>query len=291
MAIEIIDGFKVIHNVDGDVLGIEMSRLEDCLGYAIKNGFKKIFVESVDKCDGNDVEFFKEYSFFTGLTITASNIDISAIHHLRGLKYLNVFENNQKIDFSSFPILEEASIDWNNKLLNLDECKYLKKLTLWKFKPKSKSFSEIRNLISLNILEIAQSNVESLDGIEGLKNLESFEASYLSKLTSLNGIESLKLHLKSLILKVCKKLRDYDQSLAKMHRLEKLILSDCGELDNINFLRKLNNLKFFSFVNTNIKDGNLLPLIEQKLDYAGFDDKKHYSHKMKQINPTFSWKG
>jgi len=31
-------------------------------------------------------------------------------------------------------------------------------------------------------------------------------------------------------------------------------------------------------------------LKKNKIDYVGFDDKKHYSHKMKEINPSFSWK-
>lgn len=291
MAIEIVDGFQIIRNHEGDVLGIELDRLESCIEYANEKGIKKAFIEYSNQ--GNDiknVDFFKDQDFFTGLTITATNLDITGIHHLKMLKYLNVFENKQKIDFSAFPLLEEASIDWNDKINNLDKCRKLKKLTLWKYKPKSKSFNELRGINSLVSLKITQSNIESFNGIETLMNLNSLEGYYLQKLSSLNGVESLKNNLKVLILENCKKLVNYEQILQQMSVLEKLILSNCGEMQHLDFVKKMPNLKFFSFVDTNVKDGNLNPLVERELEYVGFDDKRYYSHKMKQINPSFSWK-
>ena len=56
--------------------------------------------------------------------------------------------------------------------------------------------------------------------------------------------------------------------------------------DGISFIRKMKNLKFFSFVKTNIKDGDITPCLG--LEYAGFDDKRHYSHRMKQVNRIIS---
>jgi protein phosphatase 1 regulatory subunit 7 len=47
-------------------------------------------------------------------------------------------------------------------------------------------------------------------------------------------------------------------------------------------------LKQFMFVDTNIVDGDLSPCIG--LEYSGFFDKKHYSHKFKELNDKKYWK-
>lgn len=285
MSIKEIDGFRIVSSIEGNLLEVESDRLKDCMEYAIRRKISKIFIHGGDKYKIEDIDFLRQYDFFTHLTVSQGliDIDISAVHYLHKLKYLSLSNGKQGIDFSNFPLLEGASIDWNNKVINFKQCKKLKNLQLWKYKPASRGFFELLGLNNLESLEITQSSIESFSGLEKLACLNRFEGYYLSKLTSLDGLENLK-GLKTLVIENCKKIRNYESTLGKLLVLEKLILSSCGELDDIEFVQRMRSLKFFSFVGTNVKNGNLLTLKEKKMDFLGFDNKRHYSHKMKEIN-------
>jgi hypothetical protein len=292
MTIEIIDGFKFIPHPEGDMLLVESDRLDDYIRYAIEKEIKGISLQEYHGYKLTNIDFLKNNNFFTKIWVVnyLTDIDISGVHYLNALRSISLSNNKQKIDFSCFPELENASIDWNEKLTNLNTCKKLERLVIWKFKPRSKDFIELKELDALQSLEITQSNIESFSGIEYLHRLNSFEGHYLPKLESLKGIEAASKKLKILILDNSKKLVNYEDWLSKLEVLEKLILSKCGELKDLKFINEIHNLKFFSFIHTNIKDGNLDILEERKIEYVGFDDKRHYSHKMKDINPSFSWK-
>ncbi|MFF3025431.1 hypothetical protein ACFVRR_22775 [Gottfriedia sp. NPDC057948] len=69
--------------------------------------------------------------------------------------------------------------------------------------------------------------------------------------------------------------------LSGINRLEELSLTNCGEIENIGFIKLMKNLKVFVFIDTNVVDGDLSPCIG--LRYSGFFDKKHYTHKFKQL--------
>jgi hypothetical protein len=57
----------------------------------------------------------------------------------------------------------------------------------------------------------------------------------------------------------------------------------------LDFIASLSELEYLTFVGTNVENGDLAILAEKKIKFVSFDDKKHYSHKMKQINPNFTW--
>jgi protein phosphatase 1 regulatory subunit 7 len=56
-----------------------------------------------------------------------------------------------------------------------------------------------------------------------------------------------------------------------------LAFNKCGEIPSLSFLDDLPALESFSFVDTNIADGSLAPCL--RLRFAGFLDKRHYSHR------------
>ncbi len=287
MAIENVDGFKVIRNEKGLVLSIETDRLDDCIQYAKEKGITRIFLNRKFGYNLNDVRFFEHNNFFKAVSITDESIDISGVHYLHDLEYLSLSNGKQKVDFSSFPDLQECSIDWNDQVSNMAVCAKLGKAKIWKYKPKSKSFYELKDIVSLRHLHITESSIESFDNIQYLKNMSYFEGYYLSKLKTLKPIQLLHDRLKVLILEHGKKISDMEEVLSKMDSLEKLILSDCGELSSIKFINNLPSLTFFSFVDTNVKDGDMNP--SKRLEYAGFDNKRHYSHKSEDIRISKKW--
>jgi hypothetical protein len=236
-------------------------------------------------------DFFERYNFFTFVWIRSylKEIDISGIKFLNSLQRLRMDNKNQGMDFAYFPHLEYASLDWNRKLVNLDKCKKLGRLELRKYNPESKSLHELSRLVALRSLVITQSTILSVDGIENLSNLIELECHYLTKLEDADKLVALSKSLDSLSLSNCKRLKNY-AFLTKLTKLKKLKLLSCGSLSNLGFITSMPDLEFLAFAGTNIEDGDLSILAERKIKYVSFDDKKHYSHKMNQINPDFSWK-
>ena len=287
MKIEIVDGFKMLSDISRKpTFVIESDRLDDCMRYAVEKKITRIYLQKTFGFNLSNVDFFREYDFFTEVSVIRdlTEIDVSGVQFLKKLARMTLSNDNQGLDFSNFPQLEDASIDWNNKIINLNQCKKLNSLILWKFKPKSGSFKELRGLDNVTSLKVTQSNIISLSGLEELPRLENFEAYYLSKLEDLNGIDAIRHSLRLLILDKCKKLHDYEHALSSLTSLHKLILGDCGPLRNLEFVNKLSELTFFSFVGTDVKDGDLSLLLKRKFEHVGFDDKRHYSHKMKEVN-------
>lgn len=128
---------------------------------------------------------------------------------------------------------------------------------------------------SIERLKITQSNILSLQGLE-LDNLKEFEGHYCSSLVTVHGIEKFSKNLNILILDYCRKLKDYEE-LGQVYNLKKLILGDCGDIPNLQWLQNLKKLKHFSFWNTKLIDGDTSPCI--CIDYVSFKNAKHYNFK------------
>ena len=110
---------------------------------------------------------------------------------------------------------------------------------------------------------------------ENLSELRELELTYLSKLTDIDELIHLK-KLKVLSFEACKNV-DFT-SISKIKNLEKLLMINCGELPSLQFIEDLPKLKFLVFNKTNVVDGDLSYC--ERLEYVGFDNKRHYTHKM-----------
>jgi len=278
MAIQVIDGFRVNVSEYGKLLIIESDRLDECIQYAKDNHIYRIGVSRYDDYKFDNVNFLKENNFFKEVTIGDGEIDISAIHYLKDLKFLSLSSGKRPVDFTKFPHLTECSIDWNNKVTGLDVPNSIKRLTIWKFKPKSKDFGDLSGCNHVKHFHITESNVEVWDGIEKLQALEYLEAYYLRNITNVKGLEKLA-NLKTLILSNCPRLSNHEDDLKHLKQVEDLRLIDSANLKSLKFIKSLPRLKSIIFAGTNVVDGNITPTLE--LEYAAFDNKRHYSHKMK----------
>ncbi len=89
-----------------------------------------------------------------------------------------------------------------------------------------------------------------------------------------------RLTLVSLLFDHCKSIKNHDYVIQLQH-LNTLAYNDAGALLSIKFIRKIKSLKSFRFVGTDVVDGDITPCIG--LEYAGFSNKKHFSHTMQQI--------
>jgi hypothetical protein len=183
------------------------------------------------------------------------------------------------LDYSKFSKLEILSIDWYNNFPDLSKNENLKELSVWKFRPKSKGLAELSLPKSLEKLHITESNILSLAGLE-LNNLREFEGHYCNALETVRGIDNFSNSLNVLILDYCRKLTSYED-LRYAKNLNKLILGDCGDIQNIKWLKDLKNMKHFSFWNTKLIDGDTSPCIG--IDYVSFKNQKHYNYKKEDL--------
>jgi len=81
--------------------------------------------------------------------------------------------------------------------------------------------------------------------------------------------------IKHLQINNSKKLKNHDV-VSNLEYLEVLSLNSCGKISSLTFLNKMFNLQSFYFVDTDVLDGDLSPLLN--LGNVGFLNKRHFSH-------------
>ncbi len=157
-------------------------------------------------------------------------------------------------------------------------------LIVWHFNPKSKSFSDLPIAPNLKYLEVNFSNCTSLVGLEKYPNLQRLDLNYCTKLENFNGIDALSKDIFCLWIDHSQKLINHSE-VALLPNLRTLGLHSCGTIQSLDFLSGLKKLTVFMFMNTNVADGNMNPLIEHtpKFEFVSFLSKRHFSHKYKDV--------
>ena len=277
---KIPDGSYLKKGFDDELVYIISSeKINECIKFINDNNIKHLEIADA-YYQVEDLNFLKECVDVENLTIHNHYIKSAhGIYSLRNLKYLSHGEyNNAEIDFNNLNSIERLYLFWNKKINGIESLENLKKLFMWKYKPKNGNFDNLSNLKKLEYFFLTQSNLKTLDGIGNLKNLSYLELNYHRSLTDLGNIGELKDSLKQLEITSCKKIENY-YKLCELMSLESCIVSNCGDIPSIGFASHLKNLKHFTFLGTNVIDGDMNPCFG--IDYVYFNDKKHYSHKRK----------
>lgn len=262
------------------VISIESDRISQCMEHYRKAMLDGICIAPIYGYKLKDLAFLVDYPDVQRVIISYTNgIDLSGLYKLKNLRLLAVSFNNQSIDFSAFPKLEDLSIDWHSKMKFPSTSKAMKCLAMSNYKPKSKDFTELPDYPNLRELEIVRAPIHSLAGLGRFKKLKHLKLYYLSKLESIAALDAYS--VEDLEFEVCRKIKDHAH-VAKLPKLRDLRLSDCGQVESLHFLDHMPNLKGITFVNTNVLDGDMTPCF--RLDYAGFLNKKHYSHTSEEVD-------
>lgn len=283
MSIEIIDGFKfLIGTKNSKKLVVESERLEEYIEYIESGKASDISINSFMGYKLPDISFINRIKDkIEGLHIPETKYDIQGINALHNLKTLGFADNGKDtIDLSNFPELTSLACDYSKRLIHLESCTKLIGLSLTGYKPTCRSLIESPELPNIERISLYKANIVTLNGIEKFQRLSELNLYGLSKLEKIESLIGLKESLAQIEIENCKKISDY-YFLGELKNLHKLIISDSGQIENLSFIQKMTNLKFLSFVGTNILDGDISHCLH--LDYVGFDDKRHYSHKMKQL--------
>lgn len=269
-------------------LFIDSSRLDECLEYMISHDFKNIIINSYQGFAIKDLIFLSRIDdFVEGIVVSETHFEnTEIINTLHKLKFLGITDNKKSvIDLSNFPDLETCAVEYSTRLKGLESSKLLKSLTISHYKSASEDFTNFPQLLSLQSLNIMQAKLSSLNGIEKLMSLEKLMLFGMPKLKTIKNLGALSKTLEQIEIENCKNITDFE-TLSHLLNLKKLIVLNSGAIKSLNFIKSLKNLDFFSFVGTNVLDGNLSPCIGLK--YVGFDNKKHYSHKRDDLRQRFN---
>jgi len=135
--------------------------------------------------------------------------------------------------------------------------------------------------LGIKTLDLFVTNITSLVGIGKfpiLRKLTIYNAPHLIDISALKEVRGT---LEILEFDSCNRIESYD-GLSEATALKKLIISKSGPIQSLSFIKSLVNLDFLSFVKTNLVDGDLSPAL--RLNYVGFENKKHYSHTFDEIS-------
>lgn len=272
--------FEITKWNDLKIIWIDSDNIDACMDLYYKENIDIIAISPSKKYNLYNIDFLINHTDIKGIFISYANkIDISKIKLLHNLRIIYIADNTQAIDYNNFKNLEVLCLEWckNNILPKSDR---LKKLILRKYKPESKSLIEIGllNLLNLESLEIVQGIITSLDGIVNFPKIKVLDLAYLTKINNLSCLESNTLEI--LKFHVCRQIHDFDM-VSNLKNLKKLYIHDCGKIKSIQFIKKLKNLQFISIVNSSVEDGDMSCCLDVPKFF--FDDKKHYSHKFKDL--------
>jgi hypothetical protein len=161
---------------------------------------------------------------------------------------------------------------------------------LWHLKHKVSSFDNLPVSNNLSYLELNWANIKDFRGLNKFENLKRLELHYCTKIENDLGISNVNESLQYLHINQSKKFI-FTNELLDLKKLRVLCLNACGPIDNLSFLKHFPNLVDFRFVDTNILDGDLTPIIEHPtIRTVGFLNKRHYNLKDHQIDQELALK-
>lgn len=275
------EGFKLTIGRDGNkTLLFDTDRAVECCDYFIRTGLKQISIYS-EIYKANDLKPLISLENHLEGILLDGKIDYSYLEKFKQLKFLSIPDNRKDtVDLNNFPQLEELCANITKRLIGLDSCKNLKTLFVNNFKPQNNDLTSLPRFDKLDYFGLFQSIITDLNGIDNFINLKRIHLYGLSKLISIRELKKLSKSLLDLEIDKCKKITDYD-TLVSLDNLQKIIISESGQMESIRFVQSLKKLKFISFWGTNVLDGKISYC--KGIDYVGFDNKRHYDTKAEEF--------
>jgi len=222
---------------------------------------------------------FNEWMKLKGMVLPyAADMDLSDLDRMNFLQFLVVGGTSRPIDLSGYSSLADLSIDWHKKLRLPASDNALRDLRIDGFSPGSRNLTEISRFAGLSKIEFVKGNLETLQGCAELGSLAEVELHYLSKLRDVKCLS--KTPVAKICITNCKKIENLD-SLADCQNLEVIHYHDSAPLKSIDFIRRCKALKEFRFVNVDVLDGDMTPLLG--LQKFAFTKKKNFSHSEEMI--------
>jgi len=260
------------------VLWVDSDQIDACIERYRYGGVDAVGVSPGIGFRDDDISFLRRIPNLRGVVMPrAGKYDLKVLAELPLLRLLVLAEFTQAVNASIWPHLHELSVDWHTRLVLPSAGTPLTNLSMWKYKGGT-DLAGLPLYPNLENLFLAQGSLQSLDGVERFRALRTIECVYMPKLRRVGAIGSLT--VEAVRFQNCPQIEDL-AALAACPELKSLRLSKCAPLPNLSFLDDFSKLEDFRFVNTNIIDGNLKPLL--RLKSIGSLDKRHYRPSVAEV--------
>ncbi|WP_226529031.1 hypothetical protein [Metabacillus niabensis] len=190
---------------------------------------------------------------------------------------------NNTIWFEQISNNLQANINLKEDKFNERQLENIQYLTLWHHK-KNKRGNFVGFPENLLYLELSWSNIKDFLGIDKMNKIKRLELHYCTKLENDFGLSGLADTLEHLRIDQSKKFAPSEE-LFSLKNLRVLALNSCGNLENLHFLNQFPKLIDFRFVDTNVLDGDLSPILDHPtIRSVSFLNKRHYNIKEDMID-------
>lgn len=236
-----------------------------------------------------DLSFLKDFPGLRYLEVLdQKNVNTRHLDGLENLRGLRLQSPGAGLDFACFPHLEVFVGDWHAENRNVDRSGELRRLCVRHFDPRSRDLSDLGNSVRLEQMRIIQTNIASLAGLKGLEDLRYLTIEYAPQLESLDALRDGHDQIRELTLSNAKRIKSY-LPIASIGRLRRLQLGSCAPMPDLKWVKGLNELDFFAFVDTLVASNDLSPLLDlPKLEYVGTMNKRSYNYTSETLNDLFS---
>jgi len=217
-------------------------------------------------------------------------IDLSGLSYVADrLMALNINDDiNTVADLTPFKCLESLGIRWNQETRFPNEEPSLRSLGLSYFNPSTKDLTTLPHMPSLTAFGLTVARLESLKGLERLRALRELRLYRVQGLTTVNEIGALQ-DLRELGVEGCQGNFDLASALRSCTQLTTVRYGRAAPLSSLKFISSLPKLESLTFLDTDVKDGDMSPLANHKcLRYVAFTKKKHFSHSEKELNALYA---
>ncbi len=224
MAISKIDGFyQNPESPSGTSVGIESSRLKECISFIKRNNIKAIFGSPTFGFNETNLDFLFELPNVESVWFWDVNLkNIDALYSLEELKHFGVSPKRPPIDFSRLKKLKTAVVEPKEKDSGLNCLAELELLHVWHFKPKDNSFSSLGIPTCINELQINWASPDSLLSLPAIENLQRLEVHRCKNLKILGDLKTKYPNLAHLVITTCGKVvrSEAEQAIKGLHKLK-----------------------------------------------------------------------
>ncbi len=259
-------------------LQMESKRLSECLAALESYPFLGALMAFTHGWEEDSLDPLLARPHLQSLFLPTTIGDVTALQSLTQLRQVILGDIDQQIDLRHQTLLESLHLDWRNEHQGIDASRRLREFVAYGFLESGEGIQSLPMWPYLQHLTLHEARITSLKGIERFGWLSHLTITHARRLIDISSVSGMQ--IRSLCLDTCRRLSDWTV-LESLRELETLVLVRCGPIPTLQFLNRLPNLRRLVFSGTNVEDGNLEPCL--RLKSVVFDNKRHYSHRRKDI--------
>jgi len=208
-------------------IGIESNKLAACIAEAKRRRAYGVFGHFGFRFRQDNLDFLTSLPNIRRIWFWDIKLkSIDGIYALKNLREFGVHPKRPGIDFARLGKLEEITWKWNLKDTGLGSLKRLRKLYIWHYNPKHRSFEGLTIPKSIVELQINWANPKSLAGLPELPKLKRLEIACCRNLETIRELFRIAPNLEHLVVSNCGRVADGPAAVRHLRRLQHAYVRD-----------------------------------------------------------------